>query len=486
MQAGVHRLLAPSLCIFLLAAACVDQSPDVADESFDATVCADGETVFGIDVSKWQGTIDWSQVAGDGVDYAFIRVSDGLNYPDGKFAANWAGARKNGVMRGAYQFFRPGQDVVAQVNLFLDAMGALEPDDLPPVIDVEASDGQSKAVVAAKIQQWLDLVQAATGRTPIIYTGKYFWQDNVASPDFAAYPLWIAQYGPTCPNLPSQWNEWAFFQTSSSGRIAGISGNVDTNLFNGSLADLAAFSGPSVCGDGVCSADETLESCAADCPPCQLIARAGGTVDEDGPCFEAGGNLDYMRRESVGIDGSLTWTHTTDDSGAANYGIWNLVFESAGEYTIEAHMLDEFADSTRARYVVEHGAASDAVTVDQSGADGWIELGAFSFDAGGAQWVRLDDNTGEPVAGKTRLAFDALRFTRVDDPGDPGDPSDPVGPTDPGGNSNAGDGPGANESGDGVIGGCAAGGSGSPATGALLLMALALLLGPRRRRRSRL
>jgi len=216
---------------------------DMVDGEVRARVCADGATTKGIDVSKWQGTIDWSKVRNAGVAFAFIRVSDGANSHDSKFAANWAGARNAGVIRGAYQFFRPAQSVTAQADLLLDAIGgSYTPGDLPPVIDVEDDAGLSTTTVASRVRQWVDRVHAALGVTPIVYTGKYFWRDEVGSPaSFAPNPLWIAQYTSLCPDLPAPWSRWTFWQYTDSGTISGISGHVDTNRFNGSLAQLQAF-----------------------------------------------------------------------------------------------------------------------------------------------------------------------------------------------------------------------------------------------------
>ena len=93
-------------------------------------------------------------------------------------------------------------------------------------------------------------MKAGTGKAPIIYTGKYFWQDNVKSTAFGTSPLWIAAYGPTCPNLPVPWSIWRFFQYSDKGHVAGISGNVDVDRFNGSLAELEAFASTGGGGGG--------------------------------------------------------------------------------------------------------------------------------------------------------------------------------------------------------------------------------------------
>src|SRR5687768_1787101 len=99
-----------------------------ATEARAETVCADGETVDGIDVSYWQGAIDWPAVAADGIEFAFIRASHGLGTVDTRYQENWAGARAAGIMRGTYQYFSPGEDVIAQADLMLEMMGPLEPD----------------------------------------------------------------------------------------------------------------------------------------------------------------------------------------------------------------------------------------------------------------------------------------------------------------------------------------------------------------------
>jgi lysozyme len=235
--------LAPVLVLAAFAAGCAGGDPDTFGESSDEVrVCSWGSTVEGIDVSKYQGTIDWKKVKAAGIQFAFVRVSDGLHYPDGKFAANWTGTRAAGVLRGAYQFFRPGQDPVAQADLLLDAMGTLADDDLPPAIDVEVTDGQSPAAVVAAIQKWVDRIETATGRTPIVYTYYYFWQYSAGgSAAFSDFPLWIANYGVTCPSVPPTWPRWSFYQYTGSGSVPGVPGVVDRNRFNGDLAALRAF-----------------------------------------------------------------------------------------------------------------------------------------------------------------------------------------------------------------------------------------------------
>ncbi len=220
-----------------------------------ARICATGETVEGIDVSYFQGKIDWSAVAASGRQFAIARVSDGTTFMDPRFRENWDGIRDAGMMRGAYQFFRPAQSATAQADIMIDAVGTLGPGDLPPVVDVEVADGQSSATIVSKLQTWLDRVESAVGRKPMIYAASGFWNTIQGTGQFAGYPLWVANYGVSCPQMPNTWNQWTMWQYTDTGRVSGISGNVDLNQFQGTLAELQALAGigdsdPEVPGDG--------------------------------------------------------------------------------------------------------------------------------------------------------------------------------------------------------------------------------------------
>ncbi len=387
-----------------------------------ARVCAAGPTTKGIDVSYYQGTIDWAKVKNAGVEFAFVRVSDGLANIDSKFTQNWSGSRAAGVIRGAYQFFRPNLDAAAQANLFVQKVGKLAADDLPPVIDVEATGSQSAATIAAKVRIWIDIVEAATGKKPIIYTGYYFWRDSVGDATFPGYPLWVAAYVNHCPDLPSGWDTWSFWQTSSTGQIAGIAGNVDINSFNGDRAALLAMTGvAATCGDNMCEGSETTETCAVDCPPCGVIAAAGGIVDDGDACFEGGGNPMFLRSVTdAGAEGDLLWTYVTDAAAEGNFAQWNLYLAETGRYSVEVYTDAAYSKSKKASYRVNaNGAAAVAVALDQTAVNGWQSLGEFEFAAGGGQFVHVGDNTGEPSVAKVQLALDSVRLTRLDLPVDP-------------------------------------------------------------------
>jgi uncharacterized protein (TIGR03382 family) len=409
------------LIVALVLIGCTDSTTapqELSDLDQSVTVCATGATIKGIDVSVFQGSIDWARVKADGVVYAIIRVSDGLNTPDSQFAANWANSRTAGVIHGAYQFFEPSQDPIAQADMMLAKTGPLKADDLPPMIDVEVNDGLSPAATAAAVKKWIAHVKAKTGRDPIVYTGFYFWRDSVGGANVLPSPLFHAQYTTAaCPDIAAPWTTWAFWQYSSSGAINGIAGNVDVDRFNGTKAELLAMLGPpGTCGDHTCSTGESKISCPEDCGPCATIGAAGGEVDDGGACFEGGGPVSYLREVTdAGEKGGLTWTHATADATESNYGTWNLYFATAGHYKLEVFTAAPYAQSKQAKYIVHAGAvANQSALVDQHAVDGWQTVGEYDFAAGGHQWIHLGDNTGEAAATNTQLVFDAVRLTQTD------------------------------------------------------------------------
>ena len=243
------RPWSPSL--LLLAAACGpaaneglrdrEHTLDPYDTSQQALiVCADGGTVLGVDVSHFQGTVNWGSVKGDNRLFGFMKATEGLTFTDPAFAANWQQTQANGVFRGAYHFFHPQDDGVMQAQYFLSVTGTDFSGDLPPVVDFEVTDGvTNNALIAQRLSDFLTTVQSQTGRTPMIYVSPSFWNNTVGGPSgFSKYPLWIANYGVSCPDVPGQWSNWAFWQWTASDTVTGISGAVDGDYFNGTLSGL--------------------------------------------------------------------------------------------------------------------------------------------------------------------------------------------------------------------------------------------------------
>lgn len=198
----------------------------------------------GIDVSHYQGNVNWAAVKSAGIAFAVAKATEGTGTIDQYFSANWEKIKAAGIIRGAYHFFHASQDPRRQAQNFLNVV-AIGDGDLPPVLDIEVSDNVSGGTIISGIQIWLDTVEQATGRKPIIYTNPSFW-NNYMNAAFGAYPLWVANYTTAgTPRMPNGWNNWLFWQYSQTGRLAGVPGNVDMDRFNGSADDLAAFVGGS-------------------------------------------------------------------------------------------------------------------------------------------------------------------------------------------------------------------------------------------------
>jgi lysozyme len=239
---SAHRVVfLASLSVFVGCTLETPQEP-VGHSSSAVTVCATGSVVQGVDVSDYQGSITWSSVKSAGIDFAIARISDGSDL-DTEFATNWSGMASAGLVRGAYQYFEPGEDPTTQANIVISAVGKLGSGDLPVTADMETTGGQSAATIVSNLQTWASAVQAGTGKTPMIYTAEGYWDSDVASSAFGSDPLWVANWGVTCPDLATGWSSWEVWQYSDSGSVGGISGGVDLDEFNGTLAQLQSFAG---------------------------------------------------------------------------------------------------------------------------------------------------------------------------------------------------------------------------------------------------
>ncbi len=210
------------------------------------TICPAGATLQGADVSSYQATVNWSQYAASGLTFAIAKATEGLTgvtAHDLEFPSNWAGMKQAGVVRGAYHFYHPQDDGAAQADSFLAEVasaGGFQPGDLPPFLDFEVTDNQPTATIVQRAQDFIDEIQAKTGLTTIIYTYPSYWSGLGNPSQFGKYPLWMASYA-TCPDIPAPWNGWLFWQNSSTATVAGIPnsiGTMDTDEFNGSLAQL--------------------------------------------------------------------------------------------------------------------------------------------------------------------------------------------------------------------------------------------------------
>ncbi|WP_294819395.1 glycoside hydrolase family 25 protein [uncultured Flavobacterium sp.] len=196
------------------------------------------DKVYGIDVSHYQGEIEWdSLMAGKAefpLQFVFIRATAGKDGLDSEFKKNWAGAKKAGLMRGAYHYYRPDENSIEQAETFIKRV-KLDKGDLPPVLDIEKIPaGQSMDSLKSGLKKWLSKVEAHYGIKPILYSGESFYTDFLVK-EFEGYSLWIANYSFFADEIKK---EWLFWQFTDKGSVGGIEGNVDVNIYNGNLDSL--------------------------------------------------------------------------------------------------------------------------------------------------------------------------------------------------------------------------------------------------------
>ena len=202
-------------------------------------VYPEGYNIRGLDISHYQGQIDWetlrnSSMNNDPIRFVFIKATEGMSLMDDNFNLNFYQAKKNDFIRGTYHFFVPDIDPVKQAQFYLHQVH-LEPGDLPPVLDVEHTGKCSAKELQRKVKKWLDIVEKRYGVKPILYTGYKFREKHLSDPVFNQYPFWIAHYYVTELKYKG---EWKFWQHTDCGRIEGIKGFVDCNIFNGTLEEL--------------------------------------------------------------------------------------------------------------------------------------------------------------------------------------------------------------------------------------------------------
>ena len=197
--------------------------------------------VAGLDVSHYQGLIDWEEVDREEFDFVFIKATEGRTLRDDAFLHNWTEAGKIGLRRGAYHFFRPGVPIGQQARLFTSTVD-LRPGDLPPVLDVETAGSFTGQQLAGEIREWVSLMELRYGVTPIIYTGQNFYNRHLAG-QIADLPLWLARYDREQP-VTVCGRPYQFWQYTDRGHSQGVEGRVDVNVFTGTRRELAALCVP--------------------------------------------------------------------------------------------------------------------------------------------------------------------------------------------------------------------------------------------------
>jgi len=196
-------------------------------------------SVRGIDISHYQNDIDWTllrnaKINDVPIQFVFIKATEGSDMLDENFNLNFFNARENAIIRGAYHYFKPITPAIKQAKFYCKQV-QLQPEDLPPVLDVEEKGDYSIPQLQKEVLAWLKYVEKHYGVKPILYTNHKFKVDYLNTPELNSYPYWIAHY--YVDKLKYN-GEWAFWQHTDVGHVDGIQTKVDINIFNGTRKEL--------------------------------------------------------------------------------------------------------------------------------------------------------------------------------------------------------------------------------------------------------
>jgi lysozyme len=204
--------------------------------------------IHGIDVSKYQGTIDWSAVANSGVKFVWIKATEGGDHLDERFQANWQGAKEAGIPHGAYHFMYWCRAPMDEATWFEQNV-PVEGDALPPVLDVEPTPDSrtckrhlDREPTIADMKVVLEEMERHFGKRPIIYTSVDFYQAILSDGAFSDYPIWVRSTKHH-PSVRYGSRDWKFWQYQADGSIPGIVGHVDRNAFYGTTEQWQSFVG---------------------------------------------------------------------------------------------------------------------------------------------------------------------------------------------------------------------------------------------------
>ena len=205
----------------------------------------EGNWTYTIDISHHNSTIVWDSLAvcidAKGrtsrdilkakrvfnVSSVLIKATEGIALKDSDFENNWSSALSHNVKRGAYHFFRSSKDPSAQARSFIETVGPLSGNDLPPVLDIETiHKGCTGKQLSDKALVWLKAVESHYGVKPVVYTGDWFLKTYLSKEITDNYPIWIARYNTT----PPEFNDWILWQFTDEAVVRGIRGKVDLSV----------------------------------------------------------------------------------------------------------------------------------------------------------------------------------------------------------------------------------------------------------------
>ncbi|OYT11878.1 MAG: hypothetical protein B6I18_02610 [Bacteroidetes bacterium 4572_112] len=193
--------------------------------------------VYGIDISRYQGVINWKVLSAfefkyHKIDFMYIKATESTDWVDKRYKLNWKNAHKYGYIRGAYHFFDPDVDSKSQMDNFFSKV-TLKKGDLPPMLDVEKESKITTSEYRKKVMECLQMMEVHYGMRPMLYTHQSFYDSYFAANEFSGYSLWISRLK---QSKPKQKN-WVIWQFSHHAVVPGIDEYVDFNVFNGSLND---------------------------------------------------------------------------------------------------------------------------------------------------------------------------------------------------------------------------------------------------------
>ena len=202
--------------------------------------------VHGIDISRWQGDIDWHQVKRAGTAFAWIKATEGGDHMDPLFAQNWRNAAAAGVNRGAYHFYfmcRPVEDQIAWVKQVVP----VDPNALPLALDMEwnahsktCQERPERPQILRDMKLFLDEMERHYGKRPVIYVSVDFHRDRLVGA-FRNEEFWVRSVAAFPDRVYEQRSDWVFWQYTAEGRVPGIRGDVDRNAFVGSRKEFNAW-----------------------------------------------------------------------------------------------------------------------------------------------------------------------------------------------------------------------------------------------------
>lgn len=206
---------------------------------------AGGYEVHGVDVSHYQGDIDWNVLATQDIDFAFIKATEGSGHVDRKFYENWVAADATELKTGAYHFFSFDSPAETQAQLYIETVGDLS-GRLIPVVDIEfygdkISNPPEEEEIVKELKTMLELLEAEYGGKPMVYTTYTFYYKYLDG-EIDEYPLWIRNVY-FSPNVDLH-NRWTFWQYTDQAVLEGYSGaekHIDLNVFYGSAEDLEEY-----------------------------------------------------------------------------------------------------------------------------------------------------------------------------------------------------------------------------------------------------